>query len=273
MVGPLRSAGMHASSESDSAIVNSDLSALDKLLVPLQESISQISCALENIKVLFERKFEEQNITIGKLLKKVTTLEKSVTVLESTALFNAHIASMHERKMDDMEQYSRKTNLRVEGIPVVAGDSPLEIMEMIKDECGELDLEVCGDNFDRCHRIGPRYTINGVTHQSVILKLALWRTRDTLYRNRKKFSFKLFPDLTSRRSELLRFCREEIASNIGKVPLPIDYVFADLNCRLKVKSFDGRFLSFNSRSEFYSTILKIEEDSGIILYDLPTLED
>ena len=240
MVGPLRSA----------TVDNSDMSALDKLLKPLQESISQISCALEDIKILFERKLEEQNTVISKLLSQVSVLEKYVTVVESTALFNKHMASMHERKMDDFEQFSRKQNLRLEGIPVEDGDSPLKIMELIKNETRELNLVVCGDNFDRCHRIGPKYTVNGVTHQSVLLKLALWRTRDTLYRHRKKFTFKLFPDLTARHKELLSFCREVIASSIGKNPLPIDYVFADLNCRLKVKSSDGRFLSFNSRSEF-----------------------
>ena len=160
MVGPLRSC--HGGSLDGVG----DISDIEKLLFPLQDSISQISSALHEIKSLFERKLDDQNKTIRSLLKRVT-------VLESSVLFNRHMSTLHERKLDDMEQFSRKINLRVEGIPVEANDSPEIIMDKIKGECEKLNIAVCGDNFDRCQRVNQKYTHEGKTYQSVLLKLNL----------------------------------------------------------------------------------------------------
>ena len=114
MVGPLRS-GKQTNNESplnDKDIdITNQLSAIDHLIQPLHINIKALNIALQEIRVIFENKFNAQKSLINNLLTRVSYLEQGVN-------FNKHIAIIHERKIDDEEQYSRKINLLIEGIEV-----------------------------------------------------------------------------------------------------------------------------------------------------------
>ena len=174
----------------------------------------------------------------------------------------------HERKIDDEEQYSRKINLLIKGIEVEIKETPATILKKIQVGISSANLVVPEYEFDRCHRIGKKYTKNGKTYQSVLLKLALWRTRNFLYQNRKLLPFKIYADLTRRRKSLLDFAKFKIENgqnlesgdHCEAISRSLNFVFCDLNCRLKVKSKNNRFYSFKSEEEFYGIILKIDAD-------------
>ena len=63
-------------------------------------------------------------------------------------------------------------------------------------------------------------------------------------------------DLTKRRLTLLNQAR---AKTSGKPS--IDFVFADVNCRLQLKTKSGYFYSFNTMEERNDILDEIEEDN------------
>ena len=75
-----------------------------------------------------------------------------------------------------------------------------------------------------------------------------------MYRNRKKSkSLRYKVDLTKRRINRLAKARQSTKHMDG-----IDYVFADINCRLNVKFNDGKFRVFNSETELANIISSLD---------------
>ena len=232
------------------------LAELDALLSPLQTNIDGINKTLVDLRNLFEEKFTQQQIIINNLLTRITALEAKVNTNNH---FNTHIANTLDRKLDDIEQFSRKINLRLTGIVVEQNDTPLKLMNQIKKEASDLNLGIPDDEFDRCHRVGRTFTKNGRTHQCVLLKLCFWRTRDIIYQNRKKLSFKVSADLTPRRKGILEFAQDEIeATGDMATDRVVDYVFCDQNCKLKFKSKKNKFYTFSSESEFLMIVARLD---------------
>ena len=124
-----------------------------------------------------------------------------MSYLEQGVNFNKHIAIIHERKIDD------GINLLIEVIEVEIKETPATILKIIQVGISSANLVVPGYEFDRYHCIGKKYTKNGKTYQSVLLRLAFWRARNFLYQNRKLLPFKIYADLTQRRKSLLDFLR------------------------------------------------------------------
>ena len=140
-------------------------------------------------------------------------------------------------------------------------------MELIKHEISRLNLDLPYDDLDRCHRIGKIYTHKSKRQQDVLLKFRTWRARNTMYQNRKDFNFVVSPDLTIRRQSLLSFAREEINGGEGgdmAVTRIVDFVFCDINCKLKLKSKANKFYMFSSEVEFLN-IVCFSLGSGIML--------
>ena len=160
-------------SGSDGACESTVLAELDALLSPLQSNIERINKSLVDLRNLFEEKFTKQQILINNLLTRITALEAKVNTNNH---FNTHIANILDRKFDDIEQFSRKINLRLSGIEVGLNENPLKIMNLIKKEVSDLNLGIPNQEFDRCHRVGRSYIKNGRSYQGVLLKLCFWRT-------------------------------------------------------------------------------------------------
>ena len=193
---------------------------------------------------------------------KIIEIEKLITrvnVLESKVSLGHHVALLHERKMDDMEQVSRKVNLRLKGIELSKNDSPTLLMEKIMKELNDAEVDIPTYEIDRCHRIGDRYHYNGKTYQDVLIKFGFWRSRNTMYQNRKTFSFRVLADLTTRRMGVLKSARDEVLRVPGLNDL-VDFVFADVNCKLKMKTKSNRFYGFNTHDEFLSLVGRLRDN-------------
>ena len=245
-------------SGSDGACESTVLAELDALLSPLQSNIERVNKSLVDLRNLFEEKFTKQQIFINNLLTRITALEATVNTNNH---FNTHIANILDRKLDDIEQFSRKINLRLGGIEVGLNDTPLKIMNLIKKEVSDLNLGIPDEEFDRCHRVGRSYIKNGRSYQGVLLKLCFWRTRDMIYQNRKKFSFKVSADLTPRPMDILVFAQDEIEKT-GDMAIErvVDYVFCDQNCKLKLKSKSNKFYTFSSELELLMIVARMDHE-------------
>ena len=119
-----------------------------------------------------------------------------------------------ESAKDSIEQYPRRSNLRIEGIPESVGIGEIEnaILDIVNDHM-KLTPVLQSHEIERAHRIGRPKT-DGGRPRTTIITLNSERRRDAIYRariNLKKhntasgLNLRLFvnEDLTKTRSELL----------------------------------------------------------------------
>ena len=123
-----------------------------------------------------------------------------------------------------------------------------EVLEKVVNIIKEFEAEISESFLDRAHRIGPTYTDNnnGKKMQSIIVRFTTFRHRTLLYANRKniKSGARIRLDLTKYRYNLLVSARKRL-NNCPEV----NYVYADINCRLKVKLADESHKFFESMEE------------------------
>lgn len=101
---------------------------------------------LENNKVI-----KEQNSSIQNCLKIIDSL-----VSENKQL-TKKVADL-ERRVDDMEQYSRANAVEIQGVPMKANE---DVVSVVKEVGKALDLVISDSMIDACHRMGHRNGTNG----------------------------------------------------------------------------------------------------------------
>ena len=201
---------------------------------------------MQNLIVSLEEKME--NVLVAKIDEIKKPLEDKIQTLESKlSVYEAHMQDL-EVKIDDNEQYSRRSCLRITGIPLPENgkESPQECTKKVIDVFAELEVNISEDDIDRAHRVGKKTTDDdGIEGQAMIVKLYSWKDRVSVYRARKKLEDKrIFTDLTYRRAKLLKLAQTLVKSNPD-----FEFAFADINCRLGVKGTDDKFQFFNTKEE------------------------
>ena len=120
-----------------------------------------------------------------------------------------------------------------------------------------IGLNIPKEAIDKVHRIGLKYEVDEVDKdgvvtgvQQVIVRFSTWSHRTQVYKARKRSKFMKFKvDLTKQRANLLSRARTQIENVEG-----IDFVFADVNCRLNAKFSDERVKAFNTETELANII-------------------
>jgi len=106
-------------------------------------------------------------------------------------------------KQDDLEQYTRRVNLRVFGIPEKVGESTDTIvMQLLKDK---LNVDLPLERLQRSHRVGrkPEPDSQGrPRHRPIIVRFLSYRDKRQVFTNKKKLKdsgIAIREDLTSNR--------------------------------------------------------------------------
>ena len=218
-------------------------SVLDEKLAAFKDDI--VKQVTDSIVALFENKLKEKDEKIEKLESQVAMIQEHVTNLKHA----------NERKLDDLEQYGRRVCLRIDGVPFKEKETSQEVLEIVKEKVDESTANIPDTILDRAHRIGKQYIDrdSGIKIQSIIVRFTTFRHRTLLYKNRKniKGNVRVKLDLTKKRYEVLRKARE-IVEEIDN----ISFVYADINCRLKVRFKDNSELFFENLIELYDLIEK-----------------
>ena len=244
---------------------------LDEALGPITQELKLLAKASyieERLKALeetpeekFEKRIKEQDAQIEGLKSKVAHLEGKVTSLSKSL-------NKLEISIDDGEQYSRRMCIRIDDIDLESDENEnnSSCMEEVQKVFVEMGVPVPAVSIDQAHRIGKCFPgtdekgrkIIGQDHQQMIVKFNNWGSRMMCYNNRKKLKNKWIRiDLTKRWLTLLNQAR---AKTSGKPS--IDFVFADDNCRLQLKTKLGYFHSFNTMRELDYILTEIEEEDG-----------
>ena len=217
---------------------------------------------IESVKILIS----EQNKVIEILTSEVNTLEKithnqndKIVTLEDKInkledRFEGEISflknkiTLSDRKNDDLEQYGRRTSLRIDGLEFNEGESVSQCEDKVKSYLKEyLKLDVIDGEFDRIHRIGKVMKVegSGKNVKQIIVKFKSFDTRSKVFRGRDKNSkVKVRLDLTIRRYKLLATAYNMVA-NMSNVK----FVCANITCALCVHFVDGSWKFFNSKEE------------------------
>ena len=207
-------------------------------------------------------KAKQVNHTIASLAARIEALEARCTQLEALnavkdntiELLKEHTNTL-EQKLERAEQYSKRSCLRIHGVPAPAkgaDETPEAVSKIVEDAHKQLGVRFDGKNIDRAHRIGKPVTKDGKTTQSVIIKFTNWNARCDFYRARPTktngIKVKGFTsvglDLTKHRLDLLTQARELVEqSDRGS------YALSDINCNLMVKFNDGKLKMFSTIEE------------------------
>ena len=197
-----------------------------------------ISDLEKNLKTSFASEIEQLT---KPLVDRVEALESKLSIYEE------HLTEM-ENRLENAEQYSRRSCLRIFGVPLPENgdETSKNCLAKVKQVFKNLGVAVPDDCIDRAHRIGRvKANIDGVKQQAVIVKFRSWEKRVAVYKARKKLdNINVLLDLTPKRAKLFSAARERVKSHSG-----IQFAFVDINCRLGVKLADDSLKFFSNESE------------------------
>lgn len=208
----------------------------EAITTPLpDDSLRYLPAEMEDLKLIVAR----QQKDIDFLLRKVALLEGNQCRQLADIAIAQHMSKVLSENLDDLQQYSKRSCVVVDGIPLPPLDrqSDPKINDLLEDEIrtmlsNELDIapSKIATEFDKAHRIGP---IDDNGNQAVIVKFKSHSFRSHIYGNRKKIQnkkIKIKISLTPERRKLLNIATEMTEENPN-----VDFVFADPNGNLKVK--------------------------------------
>jgi len=192
----------------------------EALLELLEEKLQNIATkqCINELKVIIEN----QRQTISAQKKDIDSLKEEVKNIK--------------KENENLEQYGRRTSLRIVGIPPSKNETGEECLQKVVDVINGTDVQIPECCIDRAHRIGrPFKREDGSVAQTVIVKFSTWRHRTMFYRARKsesckKKKIKIYIDLTKRRLQLLKDAREKVKNWEN-----VEYVFVNVNCQLSLK--------------------------------------
>ena len=211
----------------------------------------------DDFNVLLCKKFEELKVDlvnelkallvveikkeIGKFIEEknqeIVSLKSSVSLLQQQVNEICKQNLLLQEKSEDSEQYSRRQCLRFEGIPVAKDETSEEVYHKIEHLLSENDITIPENVLDRAHRIGPVIKDeSGHETQTVIVRFSTFKHSTKVYKARKyiKDNVRIRLDLTKNRYKLLRHSSDLVKNNEN-----IKFVYADINCRLKIRMVDG----------------------------------
>ena len=155
------------------------------------------------------------DLVIPEIVKGVTAkLESRVSTLESENDFLRKRVNQLENSLDAAEQYSRRNNLRISGLPESPNESTDDLVLAMSSAIG---ANVSLEEIDRSHRVGAKNHKSGGNNpkpRDVIVKFVSYRSRQKMFKQRgaaKSNGYKnvyVNEDLTRNRSFTLFRCRE-----------------------------------------------------------------
>ena len=163
--------------------------ALSKASRPNEERIAQL------ISSHLEIRFKGMQKQIDDQSKRIAFLEKTVSDLQS--------------KQDDAEQYSRRTSVRIAGIPESDGE---DVVALTRDVLKAVDLSTAAIN--RVHRVGPKLSAaddaanSSPKHRPILCQFLSYGDKATLMGRKKLLRGKMDgvfinEDLTRKRASIL----------------------------------------------------------------------
>ena len=152
---------------------------------------------------------ETLQFEVGNLQETTKSSQETIAGLEEA---NAVL----REQLDDLEQYTRRTNIQIFGIPEPTGTDPEDTnAKAIDFFANQLGITVSADHISRSHRNGKR----GRTPRLIIVRLVHYKTKVQLLRKRwelkaRETNFDIWEDLTQCRRDILHYFDNDITEGI-----------------------------------------------------------
>ena len=235
--------------DDNNEVRNDDFNTMmDKELNEFKSSI--ISELIKNMKVLIQSEFqytiqkyqnqlEQVSSTVAMLQQHVTNLKQENSNVQERARIDRQDL---EKYCEENEQYSRRLCLRVKNLKKQENKSSKKVLEEIKYLFSEASINISDACIDRAHRVSK-------TDDKVIMRFTRFHHRTMFFRKRKelKNEVKVHLDLTKARLDLL-IKASKYVKNLSNV----DFVYADINCRLKIHFSNNNESLFDSMEDLIS---------------------
>ena len=179
---------------------------------------------------LFEK--DKENDSLKKTISKLQTeIDNRKTEIEDQKAENSKLQAQIEKsaetangKINDLEQYGRRNNLKISGLPESEGDETAEMTTgIVIDKLNNVidNLNLRGEDIDIAHRLGPkrnrRWGQETVSARRVIIKFNSRIKRYNILRNRKLFKgtdIFVNEDLTQINQNVLACVRKKMADEV-----------------------------------------------------------
>ena len=136
---------------------------------------------LEKLKVSIEDRFDKEKDSLREIISKICSalsasfkkalkeemkkeMEEHITKISSeNCMFQNQILGLKQANVklqndtDELEQYGRRSCIRIDGIPEVSNESSDDVFNNIVDMFVRGGIEDIDQNIDRAHRIGKSY--------------------------------------------------------------------------------------------------------------------
>ena len=132
-----------------------------------------------------ETKIAEKDVVITDLQSSTSSLEKKVTQIENQMAVVRAANSKLLIDQDDLQQYGRRTNIRIEGIEFKDNESSDDLKVKIEQTLQSVGVDVRDDLLERYHRSGAPYHYNGKRVAQTIVRLRFWKQRFQAQRGKK----------------------------------------------------------------------------------------
>ena len=119
---------------------------------------------MEETEARLEAKLEESEAKVAELSRR---LDRSKYEIRALKIEN-----------DDLQQYTRRHSIRMEGLEYRNGESEDDLFAKIKEKLAEVDINVNENDITRYHRSAkPKKNKNGLICAQTIVKFANWKMR------------------------------------------------------------------------------------------------
>ena len=210
-----------------------------ELKAEFRDTIANLTSMIDQLKQSIDLK----NDHISDLEQRITkVVQQNVKLSSEVSVMQRHIEDVVEVRIDDLEQYSRKNCLRIEGIKHDRAETNESLTTKVVDELNRYGAKISKDDIFRLHRIGRERTrLNGkrIARQTIV-RFRNWGARSRAFSTkfcgtddeRKLRPAFVLLDLTRRRLTLLKRARAALDKH------NVAHAYADGECRLLIKKTD-----------------------------------
>ena len=210
----------------------------------------------------------ERDELIMKLEQRLSSLEQKHDILNSIMFVRDRVIENLRKELTRLQQYTRRPNISVFGIPKVKKETHEQLKERIYNLVTEVGCDVSMANIDKFHRDGPSFGDD----QSVIIRFKSHEHKELFYKEgRKKVkanqsNIKIKPNLCPERKKLLKSAVDFVDSFTADVYNPPDFAYADVHGNIKLK------MKYRTKNGMFFDVDSLQ-DVAWVIQNAQTIDD
>ena len=176
-----------------SELIETKLSELKvSLLAEFTNKIDEyVNSKKQELSSFIDTKVSSQPLGNDELQSSIKAIQEHVKEMKSSQSFLIKENSKLRDRVEELEQYTRRPNLRIFGVPTVQNESSKDVEENVKKMLVDYGTDILSSSIDRAHREGKRKkNRDGVEVQAVIVRFTTFRDRTKFYKLRKEMKEK-----------------------------------------------------------------------------------